>query len=228
MGYTPIIGIYSIVSPSGKVYVGQSVNIKKRWADYRGLWNCSEQFKLYNSLKKYGHENHVFTILEVCDRESIDEREVFCMQKFDCLNKSVGLNIRGGGGNKIHSEETRLKISAANKGKKMSDESRLKMSISRKGRIPWNKGLLGSQEAWNKGKNHTPEHIENNRIANIRRKDSDDVRMKKSAAAKGKPKSKEHAAKVGLAHRGKYVSPETREKQRISRLNFLNKQQNAG
>ena len=35
-----MVGIYKITSPSGRVYVGQSTNIEKRFAEYRGLRNC--------------------------------------------------------------------------------------------------------------------------------------------------------------------------------------------
>ena len=44
------------------------------------------------------------------------------------------------------SEETKLKMSEANKGKKLSEETKLKMSESHKGQIPWNKGKKNSEE----------------------------------------------------------------------------------
>lgn len=44
-----MIGIYKITSPSGKVYIGQSVNIERRFLDYKkSLKNT--QIKLYNSI----------------------------------------------------------------------------------------------------------------------------------------------------------------------------------
>jgi hypothetical protein len=58
-----IVGIYSITSPSGKVYVGKSTNIKNRWKSYQSL-TCSSQIKIYNSLCRYEPERHVFRILE--------------------------------------------------------------------------------------------------------------------------------------------------------------------
>jgi len=45
----------------------------------------------------------------------------------------------------IMSEEHKLKIGLANKGKKRSDEQNKKQSENSKGRIPWNKGLKGVQ-----------------------------------------------------------------------------------
>lgn len=47
-----IIGIYKITSPSGKIYIGQSINIEKRWEKYQKyIENIKNQIKLYNSLK---------------------------------------------------------------------------------------------------------------------------------------------------------------------------------
>ena len=45
------IGIYKITNPKGKVYIGQSININKRWNAYRNL-KLKSQTKLLNSLKK--------------------------------------------------------------------------------------------------------------------------------------------------------------------------------
>ena len=57
-----IVCIYKITSPSNKVYIGQSRNISKRINNYSNL-NCKKQRKLYNSLKFYGWENHIFSII---------------------------------------------------------------------------------------------------------------------------------------------------------------------
>ena len=48
-----MIGIYKIISPSGKIYIGQSRNIDKRFQQYKRL-NCAKQPRLYNSFIKYG------------------------------------------------------------------------------------------------------------------------------------------------------------------------------
>ena len=48
-------GIYKITNPNGKVYIGQSIDIDKRWNKYK-VKNCKPQIRLYNSLNKYGGE----------------------------------------------------------------------------------------------------------------------------------------------------------------------------
>jgi len=130
------IGIYKITSPNNKVYIGQATNIEKRWKFYKRI-TCSDQPRLYNSLLKYGWEQHIFEIIEECNLEQLDKREIFYKQQ--SINNLGWENvlfchlIDGKGGYK--SEETKRKISQANKGKKHSIESCLKKSISLKGRI---------------------------------------------------------------------------------------------
>jgi group I intron endonuclease len=74
-------GIYRFTSPSNKVYIGQAVNIKKRFCSYRYL-NCKTQIKLYRSFLKYGFEKHKFEILEECSREKLNECEIFHKKEF--------------------------------------------------------------------------------------------------------------------------------------------------
>ncbi len=46
------IGIYKIVTPSGKVYIGQSIKILERIKSYKRVdITCKRQPKLYRSLK---------------------------------------------------------------------------------------------------------------------------------------------------------------------------------
>jgi len=87
-----MIGIYKITSPSNKVYVGQSINIKKRFNQYEKKQNVSEQKKLYNSFLKYGVENHLFEVIEECDIDLLNERERYWQDFYDVLKK--GLNCR--------------------------------------------------------------------------------------------------------------------------------------
>ena len=61
-----MIGIYRIISPTGRVYVGQSVDTEKRFSFYRSI-ACKSQPKLYRSLLKYGHESHVFEVIKECE-----------------------------------------------------------------------------------------------------------------------------------------------------------------
>ena len=62
-------GIYSITNTvNGKVYVGLSTNIRKRWTQHKS--NQKRKIEpnkvLYKSMNKYGINNFKFKILEEC------------------------------------------------------------------------------------------------------------------------------------------------------------------
>ena len=71
-----------------KVYIGQSVNIESRVKEhkYRGSL-------LFKAIKKYGWNNFYYEILEECDRELLDDREEFYIEKYNSTDKNIGYNI---------------------------------------------------------------------------------------------------------------------------------------
>lgn len=111
------IGIYKITSPKGKIYVGQSINIEKRFREHKNSIN-KKQTKLYRSLLKYGYSSHKFEIIEECFIKQLDEREIYWKQHYlDLFNNSWKLVLfheiyDAGGGPK--SDFTKQKISKAN------------------------------------------------------------------------------------------------------------------
>lgn len=89
-----IIGIYKITSPSNRVYIGQSRDINTRLKNYVKL-RCKSQTKLYNSLKKYGYNNHKIEIIEHCSIEELNDLEIHYISLYNCC--TTGLNISPGG-----------------------------------------------------------------------------------------------------------------------------------
>lgn len=128
------IGIYKITSPTKRIYIGQGLDIDRRWNEYR-LLHCKTQTRLYNSLKKYGYDKHIFEIVQLCEPEQLNELEKYYVDLFQTFNNKYGMNLRDGGGNKcILSDETKKRMSESSKGMKHTSETKLKMSIARKGR----------------------------------------------------------------------------------------------
>jgi group I intron endonuclease len=129
-----MIGIYKITSPTGKVYIGQSVNITKRWVHHKGLYS-NDTPKLFLSFKKYGIDNHIFDIIETCLIDELNSKERYWQEYYKSVEK--GLNCVY---TKTHDKsgkmscETKSKISLANKGKIISDECRLKLSLHNLGK----------------------------------------------------------------------------------------------
>lgn len=136
-----MIGIYKIISPKEKVYVGQSTNIRSRWLHYTSL-DCADQPKLYNSFIKYGVDKHKFEILEECSIKQLNERERYWQEKYNVVEEGLNCKlVQTEDKSGYHSEETKRKISIANKGqtspmkgRRHSEETKLKMSMSQKGK----------------------------------------------------------------------------------------------
>lgn len=85
-------GVYLIVSPSGRKYIGSSVDIEKRWARYK-KYDCKTQTLLFRSLMKYGIENHVFYILYEClPWERLEWERIFG-ELYLSLSDFGGLNL---------------------------------------------------------------------------------------------------------------------------------------
>lgn len=125
--FTFMTGIYKITSPSNKVYIGQSINIKKRFKQYKSLYNSRNQKALHYSFLKHGIENHKFEVIEECCIDFLNERERYWQEHYNVLKK--GLNSKT--------------TSINGKSGKLSKETISKMSKSLKGKKAWNKGIKG-------------------------------------------------------------------------------------
>lgn len=77
-----VCGIYEITSPSNRVYIGQSININKRWKNYKNS-DCKGQPVLYKSFKKYSPKAHIFEIIEECDKSELNCRERFWQDEYE-------------------------------------------------------------------------------------------------------------------------------------------------
>lgn len=117
-------GIYKITSPSGKIYIGQSTDINKRFKQYKYLFNTRNQVALHYSFKKYGIENHVFEIIEECEFDLLNERERYWQDFYNVIDEGLNCKLTS----------TNIKKSV------LSENTKQKMSIKLKGKKAWNKG----------------------------------------------------------------------------------------
>lgn len=115
------IGIYKITNPRGKIYIGQSIDIKRRFTHYKNLKEIKKQRKIYYSIKKYGYDYHKFEILEICNRNELNEKEKYWIKFYNCCNR--GLNISEGGEGSF---------GKFNKGRKRSEVTKQKISKTKK------------------------------------------------------------------------------------------------
>jgi hypothetical protein len=88
-----ICGIYKIVSPTNRVYIGQSNDIRRRLLTYYEPKGGSSQIRLKSSFNKYGIDLHNFTVLEECEESCLNERERYWQDYYNVLGKK-GLNCK--------------------------------------------------------------------------------------------------------------------------------------
>lgn len=144
--------IYRIISPSGRIYIGQTVNVNARKSAYRNL-RCKSQHILYNSLKKYGFENHVFDVIDECGEIEANNLEGFYIKEYkSCIydNERYGMNLvrqhepernsKRGKRNPL-SESTKEKIKNSLTGVKHTLERKNNMSKACIGRIQSNETI---------------------------------------------------------------------------------------
>tara|TARA_R110002167_G_scaffold284384_6_gene489537 strand:- start:194 stop:733 length:540 start_codon:yes stop_codon:yes gene_type:complete len=123
-----MIGIYKITSPSGRIYIGQSVNIESRLRDYKTWIKCSiRQTRLHSSFKKYGADKHYFEVIEECSVNHLNKQERLWQEFYNVLGK--------GGLNCMYQHHTGTSG-------KMLEETKKKVSESKRGCKAWNKGMI--------------------------------------------------------------------------------------
>lgn len=175
-------GVYKITSPSGKIYIGESSNIKNRKYSYR-TGRCEKQIKIHLSILKYGWELHSFEVLEICSREDLKKIERYWQDFYDSTGVN-GLNCQLTGTNELKgrlSDDAKKKISEFNKGKIITQKHRDAIS------------------KFNKGKKLSNEHKEKIGNASRGKYVSEETKQKLRDINTGKNKSKETLEKMSLA-----------------------------
>jgi len=155
-----MVGIYKITNPTGRVYVGQSINIVLRKKSYERLY-CREQLKLYNSLVKYGFSSHIFEVIEECTVEELNSRERYWQEFYNVIED--GLNCRltatedkSGYLSEEHKQAISKKLTGTLRTFSAEHRENLRKAIIERGYIPPSrKGLPGTM----KGKRHSVESI---------------------------------------------------------------------
>lgn len=184
-----ISGVYKIQSKlkPESFYVGSSCDILHRFGEHKRSYKYSRNGcrKLYNHILKYGIDDMDFTILEECEnnREKLLEMEQFYM---DSLNPTLNILVTAGSPKNVTvSEETRAKISAANKNRiygKLTQEHKDNLSKAHLGQIAWNKGIELHYPVWHKGRTgvYNEETLSKMRNSSLGRKQSKETISKKT------------------------------------------------
>lgn len=78
-----MIGIYKITNLiNGKVYIGQSIHIERRWKEH-----CSPSANslISSAIKKYGKDNFLFEVVEECSSKELNEKEEYYIHFFNSI-----------------------------------------------------------------------------------------------------------------------------------------------
>lgn len=213
-----LAGIYKIqrVGSSG-CYVGQSVNIAKRWRVHLTNLRRNKHHSpfLQNVFNKYGESALAFSTLELVQIPVDKAALIGAEQKWmDALQPSYNTCPAAGSivGMKREpfSKDTLAKMSLAKIGRPLTPEHRANLSIAHKGKKQSSCTMLGRK------------HSEETRMkiskavqgANTGRIPTTETRAKMSASRMGKP---------GTMN-GRRASLETRAKMSVSRIKFLEAQ----
>jgi group I intron endonuclease len=191
-------GVYTITQIStGRTYVGSSVTLKNRITTHKrhlrqGVHHS--QF-LQRAYDKYGVDDFEFKHIIYCSPENTLYYEQLVIDAYDAHHVKGGFNISPTAG-------SRLGIPNHNKGGTISEEQKLKISEANKGKLSWKKGKKMSdyekqklleantgRKGWNKGMTLQPH--------------SEETRKKISDARKGNPLTDEHRNNISMSLKGK-------------------------
>lgn len=184
-------GVYKITNlVNGKVYIGASKNIEKRWSAHRNGYTS-----ITEDLQTLGLKNFKFEVLLECPEDMLAqwERDMICLYDSDDSEKGYNspkdrpysLKLSETLKGRSLSEETKRKMSEAHKGRPFSDDAKHKLSEAHRGRPSKRKGITLSEEHKRKISESRKGHMT-----------SDEARRKMSEAHKGKPawnKDKSHS-----------------------------------
>ena len=152
--------IYKVTCPAeGKSYIGLTCDtLGRRWANH--VWralNSGYKAKtlLHWAIKRHGAD--AFTVISLTECVSLPEASVVeraLIAEHGTL-RPRGYNIATGGMGtpgvrRPHTDETKIKIGLAHRGRKASPEAREKMSIAKKGIVP--AAAIAASRAANKGR----------------------------------------------------------------------------
>ena len=169
--------IYKILLPNGKIYIGQTIDIKRRMKSYKNINRIKNQSMLYNECFKYNYNPSEFiTILEYLESDRInielDEKEVFWIDKLESYahDGKNGLNLtRGGNSRHVVTDDSRKRMSESHLGKIIPESQRRKISESLMGHkiSDDTKRKIGESNSGKAHSDHTKQKISESLKGNV-------------------------------------------------------------
>ena len=199
---------------NGKKYVGITTKIKPelRWAEGNG-YQANKHF--YSAIQKYGWTNFQHEVFEVDSKEEMYYAEKYLIAYYHTTESEFGYNHSSGGENGglgcTRSEETRRKMSEANRKSHSDPEYRKKASEAHKKK--WLDPEYREKVVKAMKEKYSDPEYKKKQFENLKKIHSDpEVRRKKSEAFKGRKLSEETRRKISETLTGRTLSEERRRK----------------
>ena len=82
---------------NNKVYIGQTrTSVEQRWKEHLRHAQYGKQI-INRAMKKYGVDKFYIEMLETCDLEDLDYKEIYYIELYNSTDKSKGYNVSIGG-----------------------------------------------------------------------------------------------------------------------------------
>lgn len=101
---------------TGKSYIGQSIQDpnRRRLEHIAHSRHSDKTYHFHNAIRKYGEDAFDWEVIAYATSiKQLNELEEFYINKYDSIKN--GYNLREGGSNKVHSDESKKRMSEAQK-----------------------------------------------------------------------------------------------------------------
>lgn len=192
---------------NNKIYIGQTWNsLTLRMGP--GGCNYKNSTYLYNSIQKYGATNFEYSVLALAtSQQEADYLEEKFIIEYNSTNPDIGYNIKLGGSNGKHSEETKIKIATTLKSKEITPEKLAQVTALGKSWAGKEKPEL-SQERKEFNSNWSKEWHKNNEHPMLNKNHTEEAKKKISESLKGRIVTEETKAKRAATLSAKNKSAE--------------------
>jgi len=218
-----MMGIYEIVYKGVCVYVGSSINIKRRFAQHKNTLRrgLHRNFILQRMWDKNKNEN-IFVFNPLMEVKAVEELSAWEKVILKLINPPA--NLTDHTGVYLHTAEAKQKMKGAKspehlanlrvaarkrrgvpngrKGVKSSEETIQKLKIAHQGQVAWNKGLSGTYSTSYRGSKLSEEHKKKLSLAKLGKPKPESARL----ALIGRKLSAEHKLRISNSLRKHYAT----------------------